>query len=104
MLPTATAEERLQRVADAALPGEQTRGNGGVVVVTAETSQYKLLTEIESEELRDQLEDMLTEHGRSHVVVVEETLEVSTQRAVAHVWMAPRSELVRRASSSIDEA
>ena len=76
-------------------PGEQIRGDAGVVVVNSVLTEYKLLSEIDSEELRDQLEDLLTENGRSNVVVVEENVDEKTERVVAHVWMVPRNELLR---------
>lgn len=87
-------DDRIRSIADVALPGEQLRGDGGVVVVSGSSVEYKLLLEIESEELRDQLEDLLSENGRSNVVVVEETLD-DAKRVVAHVWMVPRNELFR---------
>lgn len=88
-------DERIRMVAEAALPGEQLRGDSGVVFINMGGAVYKLLVEVESEELRDQLEDLLTENGRSHVVVVEENVDDASKRVVAHVWMVSRSELMR---------
>ena len=92
---SAVDDERIRTIADVALPGEKIRGDGGVVVVNGDSAEYKLLVEIESDELRDQLENLLTDNGRHNVVVVEETLNESTRRVVAHVWMVPRHELLR---------
>ena len=88
----------IRKIAEVALPGEQIRGSAGVVVVGSTYTEYKLLEEIESEEFRDHLEDLLTDNGRSHVVVVEEGVDDATSRFVGHVWMVLRSELMRVSS------
>lgn len=91
---TLEEKERLCRVAETAVAGEKARGDGGVVVLTAESATYKLVNEIESEELREQLEDLLSEHGRVNVVVVEEGVDTHTERRFCNVWMVPRQHVM----------
>ena len=86
----------LQQVAAVALPGEQARGNGGVVVLAStDQAMYRLLHEIESEELRERLQDLLSEHGQENVVVVQEqnATDDAETRAVANIWMVARAKL-----------
>ena len=73
--------------------------DAGVVVLSGTAAKYKLLPEIQSDKLREQLEDLLSESGQTHVVVVEETLDNASERVVAHVWMVTRNELMEVSAS-----
>ena len=68
------ADVYAQRIAAIALQGEQTRGDGGVVLSNRsdDTASYVLVHELPSEELREVVGDLLTEEGRRYFFVLEE--------------------------------
>jgi hypothetical protein len=88
--------DRRALVANTVLNGERERGSGGVVML-AKTPElkatYALVTEIPSAELREVVEDLLTEDGNEYVYVLEGERTVEDTRNV-HIWKMSRIEVV----------
>lgn len=86
MLPS---DEVLLPIVHAAWHGEKERGSGGVVVRSYKHGiRYALLEELPHPEMRDSIEDMLTEEGQTHVFVVQE------EEKTLHVWKLPRAKVM----------
>lgn len=91
--------DHIHRVMRVGLIGERERGNGGVVFDSKDRDsvQYLLLAEIESEQMRERLEDELSEDANAHLFVVEEV------EKVMHVWKIRRDALASVAVESFGE-
>lgn len=76
-----------QRVLSVALTGERNRGNGGIVLCNRSTDKiaYILVHEIESEELRETVGDLLTEEGLRYFFILEEK-----DRKI-HIWKVDKT-------------
>lgn len=75
--------------------GEMERGTSGCLYINRNenTHNYILLHELSNPQLKDALEDMLTEEGASNALIVEEV-----DRNV-HIFKMPRSEILKIAVS-----
>lgn len=88
--------DRRALVADTVLNGERERGSGGVVMLAGAPelkATYALVNEIPSAELREVVEDLLTEDGNEYVYVLEGERTVEDARNV-HIWKMSRIEVV----------
>ena len=90
MLP---ADDELWPIVKAAWDGESARGNGGVVVRSHKNGiHYLLVNELPFDEMRESIEDMLSEEGDQFVFVVQE------EEKTLHVWKMPRTKVVEMMS------
>lgn len=82
-------------IAKAAWDGENARGNGGVVVRSYKDGiRYSLVHELPFDEMRESIEDMLTEEGDQFVFVLQE------EEKTLHVWKLPRTKVVELMSEA----
>lgn len=75
-----------------AMSGEESRGSDGVVYYNKAQSviRYMKIHEIESEELRERVEDIVTEEGAVFYFVLEEI------DRVMHIWKIPKRQAMQQ--------
>ena len=85
-----------KRSAELIAKGEMERGTSGCLYINRDqnTYSYLLLNELTNIELRDALENILTEDGRENALIVEEK-----DRNV-HIFKMQRSQIMQLALSS----
>jgi hypothetical protein len=91
-----TLEDRRGLVVQTVIEGEKNRGSNGVVLLARTptlSATYALVTELPSAELREVVEDLLSEDGNQFVYVLEGERTVEEERNV-HIWKMSRIEVV----------
>ena len=89
---TSAGHTLLTPILKEAVLGEETRGSDGVVYCNKAENivRYMKIHEIESQELRERVEDIVTEEGRVFYLVIEEI------ERVMHIWKIPKNEAMQR--------
>ena len=96
---TSAGHKLLTPILREAVLGEESRGSDGVVYCNEADKivRYMKIHEIESQELRERVEDMVTEEGCAFYFVIEEI------ERVMHIWKFPKNEAMQR-MMQVDES
>lgn len=91
-------DSSLTAVLQEAMYGEQTRGSDGVVYQNKENGivKYMKLSEIESDELRERVTEIVTEEGDVFYIVLEEV------ERVMHIWKIPKKQAMTQMMHDIE--
>ena len=95
-----SADERslLRAIVRVVAEGERMRGTGGVIVYAdASNVRYMLVRELGTEELRERVEDMLSDEGDEYVFALKD------ENKATHIWKLPRVKIAEMLSE-IDHA
>ena len=93
-----SANTILDAVVGAIAEGERARGTGGVVVYTDETDvRYVMVHELETEELREAVADMLSDEGDEYVFALNRAKDM-------HIWKISRFKIAELLSGDAASA